>query len=50
MASQFKNMTVKVSLTDGNAIQGVVTDIVNGQLLLSNGTLSKHPHLLSPLY
>ncbi len=40
MTDQFKGLTVKVALADGTSVIGLVTDVVNGQLSLSNG---KHP-------
>lgn len=37
MTDQFKGLTVKVVLSDGTSVIGLVTDVVNGQLSLSDG-------------
>lgn len=41
MSAQFKGVTVNVVLNDGSSIIGLVSDVANGQLLLSNGKLKR---------
>lgn len=37
MVSQFKGLIIKVITSDGSSIMGLVTNVINGELILSDG-------------